>query len=750
MKKRALVVGIDSYERIKHLNGCVNDAKEVAERLAAPQFGFDVDLLTDDMVTRKTFRSAINTLLSNADFSLLYFAGHGIRTSVSTYLATVDAEMDDEGVPVGFLVEAISRLTQQNQTVVIILDCCHAGDASVPATEQLFTPMMTTDMPQLSGSGRLLIASCLGEQKAIEGKTNGVNHGVFTKHLLDGLSGDAADSNGNVTVLAVYEFVASALENGGRQKPLLRGDQNGRIVLGSGVKATGTICPDDQAIHLKSEIIREAEAHVADYFSAVQAVDLRDFEARGHREASQRLAPIIEWFQRRISENQKLSRDVSFKKSWSHVLQQYQHLSNITTGVILDKSREVGDFIGSGTFGSVWKIIDQGSSLTCFKSYHSTELRDLEKVSRFNRGYRAMTHLDHPNIVKVHECTVVPLGFYMQYIEGANLRQYGPATSCDIDQIVDILLDVGETLRHAHGRNVLHRDVKPENILLEVDEEGALHPFLTDFDLSWFSTATKLTTLAGDGFGSHFYAAPEQMNSPGSQAAHKPSVDAYSFGQVMFYSFCGRDPAILNERGNSKAFSEHLSNLAISEKIATLLTTLYQNCTVVNPDRRLADFRTICDRLSHALSILRTPDDNIPSHQFLRELRFLITGALSKSGDSVLAGSVTLSSPSGRTNIPVLVKRETTEVLSLEATFIPAQSPVINGTNNAAAARQVVNSRIDHALAAYSALNHTKRTAPKGGAYQCIVTFDNIAKNAEGLSRCRELLMAVVDCIEGY
>src|SRR5207249_2805852 len=125
------------------------------------------------------------------------------------------------------------------------------------------------------------------------------------------------------------------------------------------------------------------------------------------------------------------------------------------------------------------------------------------------------------------------------------------------EKIITLLLRVGETLQHAHGRDVLHRDVKPENILLEFDSEGEVQPYLTDFDLSWFSTATKLTKVA-EGFGSHFYAAPEQMNNPLSPVAHRSTVDSYSFGEVMFFSLCGRDPAAFDLEGNHKALAKFL------------------------------------------------------------------------------------------------------------------------------------------------------------------------------------------------
>ena len=290
MRKRALVVGIDCYEKLNHLKGCVSDARKVAEKLQSPEYGFDVQLLTDDEVTRKALRSSINTLLANTDFSLLYFAGHGIRTSVSTFFATVDSEWDDEGVDIGYLVGAVSKLTDPKQTVVAVLDCCHAGDASLTEAALQYCPMSATDVPSLAGSGRLVMAACLGDQKAKEGKLDGEAHGKFTYHFLDALSGMAADKDSNVTVSSVYEHIASSLEKSGSQRPMLRGDQSGRVILGAGVQPTGNRSAL-QTNYVKDEIIREAEEHVSRYFDSVQQVGLkgrRDFRAGRERRGDRR------------------------------------------------------------------------------------------------------------------------------------------------------------------------------------------------------------------------------------------------------------------------------------------------------------------------------------------------------------------------------------------------------------------------------------------------------------------------------
>ena len=147
---------------------------------------------------------------------------------------------------------------------------------------------------------------------------------------------------------------------------------------------------------------------------------------------------------------------------------------------------------------TVWKVEPQdGGSLKAFKVYHPQDIYDEEKIRRFRRGYDAMKQMDHPHIVKVHNFVECPLGFYMDFVDGPNLRSF-TGTVDDPRALVLILLAIGETLKHAHQRSVVHRDVKPENILMAYNA-GQWRPFLTDFDLAWYSTATQVTRMGQDG-----------------------------------------------------------------------------------------------------------------------------------------------------------------------------------------------------------------------------------------------------------
>jgi serine/threonine protein kinase/uncharacterized caspase-like protein len=746
MSRKALVVGIDDYP-IHPLRGCRNDALETANRLKNKHYAFGVTVLLDADVTRSAFKAALKRVL-DADFSIIYFAGHGWRSEITTYLVTHDVEPEDEGVDLAYVTQAISSLAKPSQNVLLLLDCCHSGDATVRGGDFVHAPMENRDIPTIPGNGRIVMAACMGSQSATENSISGTPHGIFTYFLLQALDGAASDTTGCTTVSSIFEHVANELDKVGKQVPVLRGDQTGRIVLGQGLKSKSTATIT--AKHPEEQAVSEARQHAERYYATMPHYGHAEWQARGHLEACQRLAPIVDWFERRMQDNVLLIRNLEFLAAHDNILQQYQQLCNLTPGIMLDKSREIGQHLGSGTFGHVWKINSvAGSAPICFKAYHATELRDKEKVGRFNRGYKAMTQLNHPFIVKVYEDSKVPLGFFMQFVDGPNLRQFNPATTLDPTQIMEMLLRIGETLQHAHGRDVLHRDVKPENIILKFSEGcEAVSPYLTDFDLSWFSTATKLTRMA-EGFGSHFYAAPEQMNSPSSPIAHKSSVDAYSFGQVMFYALNGRDPAAFDESGNRQALSEKISKLPMSENAAIEILGLYRTCTIRDANKRESDFRRICDKLSRVLALLRTQDKTLSATELLRELRFSVEGLRRNSGldgQPEAHGIISFSSPSSRTVVLVRIKLETADHLTIEAMFTPNEI-VVTGAS-ASAARQTVNTRLDASIAPFVKTNNAKRKSVSSSNYQAMVTFEHIEKNAEGLSKSREIIMHGVDAIE--
>jgi len=201
--RKALIVGINRYKNIASLNGCVNDARSVAQVLARHgdnTINFDVrSLLADeegDEVHRDELLDAIKDLFNtDCDIALFYFAGHGSSDSLGTYLLTSDSNRPDSGVSLSEVLTLANKC--QARSKIILLDCCHSGSAG--------TPPSRADA-ELS-EGLTILTAATSEQYASEED----GHGVFTSLLVDALNGAAANVVGSISPGAVYAHVDQSL-----------------------------------------------------------------------------------------------------------------------------------------------------------------------------------------------------------------------------------------------------------------------------------------------------------------------------------------------------------------------------------------------------------------------------------------------------------------------------------------------------------------------------------------------------------
>lgn len=202
--RKALVVGIDYYNQINALFGCVNDAhsvKSVLERNSDGTVNFDVKLLTGtgpaEIVTRSVLRTAAQELFSgDSEIALFYFAGHGHIESTGGYLCASDCVTGDDGVALGDILTFANGSRARNK--IIILDSCHSGIAGNR------TP--TEQHAELS-EGLTILTASTAEQYATE--ENG--GGIFTGLLVDALGGAAGNLVGNVTPGSVYAHIDQSL-----------------------------------------------------------------------------------------------------------------------------------------------------------------------------------------------------------------------------------------------------------------------------------------------------------------------------------------------------------------------------------------------------------------------------------------------------------------------------------------------------------------------------------------------------------
>lgn len=202
--RKTLIVGIDYYEHVSRLHGCVNDAhsvRSVLERHGDGSLNFGVKLKTASdaisAIQRRDLKDLIQELFRDpADIALLYFSGHGYVETTGGYLITSECRDGDDGLPMDEVLTIANSSPATNK--IIVLDCCHAGAAGSPAVmgNQAF----------LSEGVTILTASA-ANQYSIE--TGG--SGVFTSLFVDALSGGAANLVGDVTPGSVYAHIDQAL-----------------------------------------------------------------------------------------------------------------------------------------------------------------------------------------------------------------------------------------------------------------------------------------------------------------------------------------------------------------------------------------------------------------------------------------------------------------------------------------------------------------------------------------------------------
>lgn len=163
---------------------------------------------------------------------------------------------------------------------------------------------------------------------------------------------------------------------------------------------------------------------------------------------------------------------------------------------------------------------------------------DPDYIRRFEREAQAVAQLEHPNIVRLYRYGEVGELLYMamQYIEGADLGTVLATYSRDGELIpqqdaFSVVRDMCQALDYAHSRGVIHRDMKPSNIMLDKDGRA----ILTDFGLALFAESET----QGEIFGTPQYTAPEQVMS---SAMVVPQSDLYSVGVILYEMFTGQVP----------------------------------------------------------------------------------------------------------------------------------------------------------------------------------------------------------------
>ena len=204
----------------------------------------------------------------------------------------------------------------------------------------------------------------------------------------------------------------------------------------------------------------------------------------------------------------------------------------------LERDYAVKRELGRGGMGSVFLARHRTAGHdVAIKVISSKYIADSDALSRFEREARLMARIRHPNIVHQYELRRLHGGhvaLVMQYVRGesliAILRRRGKLR---FDECVQILRDIGLALEHAHANGIIHRDVKPHNILIDADKGAAL---LSDFGIAKATQGDAEVTATGMAIGTPAYMAPEQIDN----AAVDGRADLYSLGVVGWEMLSGK------------------------------------------------------------------------------------------------------------------------------------------------------------------------------------------------------------------
>ena len=169
--------------------------------------------------------------------------------------------------------------------------------------------------------------------------------------------------------------------------------------------------------------------------------------------------------------------------------------------------------VGVGAFGSVWKARDKELDRIVAVKIPRRDQLSAAEADAFFREARAAAQLRHPQIVGVHEVGRDGDTIYIvsDFIDGANLKEWLSSQRLSPREAAELVAKIAEALHHAHEAGVVHRDLKPGNIMLDLDGQ----PHITDFGLAKRESGEITITLEGKPLGTPNYMSPEQAKGEG-------------------------------------------------------------------------------------------------------------------------------------------------------------------------------------------------------------------------------------------
>ncbi len=194
-------------------------------------------------------------------------------------------------------------------------------------------------------------------------------------------------------------------------------------------------------------------------------------------------------------------------------------------------------FLGEGAMGRVYRAVDRRLGRPVALKFLRSD--DPDQVDRFQREARAQGQIEHDHVCRVYDVGEVGGRPYiaMQFVEGRALDELAPELS--LERKVQVAEQVAQAAQAAHSHGVIHRDLKPGNIMVEVGDDGGVHAYVLDFGIARDVGGPSMT-ISGTVVGTPAYMAPEQVQGDAARVDRR--ADVYAIGATLYDLVAGRAP----------------------------------------------------------------------------------------------------------------------------------------------------------------------------------------------------------------